>query len=135
MGAAAAGPSASCGYAFGVGPIVVLRLIRRSRGHLAGLVAVFALASVLAMHHGEMGGGEMGGMHHEPGAAMTMTVCLGAFVALGAAVASLAVGSVRLGRWGVVRLAAPGALLRAEELRSRSRAGPPGAAVLSVWRI
>lgn len=118
-----------------MGPTAVHRLICRSRRRLAGLLAALALASVVALHHSEMPMGDMGGMHHDPGAAMTMTVCLGALVALGAAVAAIAVGVLRLGRRRALTVLAPEALLRADLLRGLARAGPPGLPLLSVWRI
>jgi hypothetical protein len=115
-----------------VGPLAVNRFARRTRRRLAGVLSVLALASVIAVHHGDP---SMGAMHHEPGMAMTMTVCLGALVALGAAVVAVAFGTLRLGRWDVPALRAPRPMLRADPLRGLARAGPPGQSLLGVWRI
>lgn len=118
-----------------MGPIAVHRLIRRSRRHLAGVLAVVALASVVALHHSEMPMDGMTGMGHDHGAAVTMTACIAAFVALGATVAAVTLGVLRLGRWRTVVLLAPEPLLWSDVPRALARAGPPGLPLLGVWRI
>lgn len=123
------------GYPVCVGPIAVHRLMRRTRRHLAGLLAVLALATVVTVHHSDMPMDGMSGMQHDSGSAVTMTVCVGAFVALGAAVAAVTVGNLRLGRWRALSVLAPEQLLWSDGPRASTRAGPPGLPLLSIWRI
>jgi hypothetical protein len=102
--------------------IAIRRRLLRRRGHLALLVAVFALAGAVAAHHGGVAMGDM--QHDKHGADMTMTVetmCLAAFTLIGAAVAAVAIGLVALGRWR------PSLLLAATEQMRRVRAPVPRA--------
>ena len=120
-------------------------MLLRLRRHLLGVVATFALAGVVAVHHADMpmampGMGEMAGMTQPAGHSgdggsdpVKMVACIAALVAIGAGVLAVALGLFRL-RWGTsLRKRAPVAWRDPKSVLSR--AGPPGTALLCVWRI
>lgn len=106
----------------------------RLRRHAAGLLAVLLLAAVVVVHHAEPSMSEAGG-HHDSGDMAAMEMCLGALVAVGAAVALVGLGSFALGRWKPVRLLAPVGLAATIDVpQAVSRAGPPLLELLCVSR-
>ena len=113
-------------------PLTIRRLSRRFRPHGAALLAVIAMSSAIAVHHS---GVSMGEMHHDIGMGAAMELCLGVFVAVGAAVAAVGIGLRELGRWR------PPGDLQAHELSSASgrpepcaRAGPALLSLLCISR-
>jgi hypothetical protein len=115
-----------------VSPIAIRSATRRLRRHLAGLVLVAALSGAIAAHHS---GIAMGEMHHD-GMSAAIEMCAGAFVAVGAAVAVVAIGILALGRWPTLIEVAPAdALPHSRICAPAARAGPfPPLAQLCVWR-
>ena len=111
--------------------IAVRRSTRRLRHHLAGLLLVCALGTAIAAHHS---GVAMPDMHHD-GVSAAIEMCLGAFTALGAAVAAVAIAMLALCRWPSVSKLPDGASLTlGGACAPEARAGPPPLAQLCVWR-
>jgi len=114
-----------------MGPITIRRWIRRLRRHAAALLLVLWLGGAIALHHGDFA---PGGMHHDTATA-AVQLCLGAFTAIGAAVAAIALGIVVLGRWPTFALLGTGSSLMVwrNGSRPRVRAGP-SPSLVCVWR-
>jgi hypothetical protein len=113
--------------------LAVRRATRRLRRHTAGVLVVLALGATIAVHHSAIAGA---GMHHD-GMRMgaVIELCLGVFTAVGVAVAAVALGVRRLGRWDVpARLLPRGVRLVTPRLTREPRAGPPAQPLLCVWR-
>jgi hypothetical protein len=115
-----------------VGPIAIRRSMRRARRHAAGVVLAVALSGAIAAHHS---GIAMGGMHHD-GMSAAIEMCVGAFIAVGAAVVAVAIGILALGRWPTLDEIFPaGGLVPAGARAPEARAGPPPPlSQLCVWR-
>ncbi len=112
-------------------PLTIRHLSRRFRAHGAALVVVCAIASAIAVHHS---GVAMGGMHHDAGMS-SVELCLGIFVAVGTAVAVVAIGMFALGRWRHPAVLSPVGLARAGcAPEPRPRAGPALLSLLCVLR-
>lgn len=90
------------------------------------------LSSPPAAHHGEPAAG---GMHH----GVTGTVvelCLGAFTAVGVAVAAIAIALRSFGRWiGPRSLLPTGVAIVRRLLTLEPRAGRPPQSLLCIWRL
>jgi hypothetical protein len=115
-----------------VSPLAIRRLARRCRRRGAALLAVAAVGAAIAAHHSGVSEADM---HHDGIANAAMELCLGVFVAVGTAVAAVAIGLLALGRWR------PPAELRAVGLSGacsrpepRARAGPALLMLLCVSR-
>lgn len=126
------GRHANGGILIGVRPIALRRVIRRHRRNSVNVLAVVAILGAVALHHsGLEHPGDHGGM-----GAMTMTMCVGAFATVGAAVAAVVVGVIGLGRWRV-----PGPtqisniLVPSRPSQARARGRPPSLQHLCVLRI
>lgn len=108
------------------------RQIVRRRRHLTVLVAVFALAGAVALHHDGIVMGDMAG-HHGMGAALEF--CLGVVTAVGITAAAVALGVLLLGRLRRPSTVSPVRhLVHARRPIARARAGPPLLCVLCVSR-
>ena len=105
---------------------------RRLRRHLVGVVLVVALSGAIAAHHS---GIAMGEMHHD-GMSAAVEMCVGAFVAVGSAVAAVAMGILALGRWPtLIDLAPAEAFTHFRTRAPAARAGPRlPLAQLCMWR-
>jgi hypothetical protein len=112
-----------------VGPIAIRRSMRRVRRHAAGVLLAIALSGAITAHHSGIAIGEM---HHD-GMNAAIEMCVGAFVAVGAAVA---IGILALGRWPtLIDLAPANALMHPRTCAPAARAGPRlRLAQLCVWR-
>lgn len=115
-----------------VSPISIRRATCRLRRHLAGLLLLLALGGAIAAHHSGIG---MSDMHHD-GMSAAVEMCVGAFVAVGTAVAAVAIGILALGRWlSVIELLPTGSRTPAGARAREARAGPPPLlSQLCVWR-
>jgi hypothetical protein len=115
-----------------VSPIGIRSTTRRLRRHMVGMVLVVALSGAIAAHHS---GIAMGEMHHD-GMSAAVEMCVGAFVAVGSAVAAVAIGILALGRWPtLIDLAPADALTHPRTCAPAARAGPLlPLARLCVWR-
>lgn len=112
-------------------PLRIRRRLRRHRRHLAVIVAVITLAGLIAAHHSVM----LMESHHEAGTLAVVEMCLGVFTAVGAAIASVGVGSLALGRWRPsLTLRAPGSARGLGAPVARARHGPGLVSVLCVSR-
>jgi hypothetical protein len=111
--------------------LAIRRTTRRMRRNTAAMLVVLALGAMIAMHHSAIASGEMG----HGGMGTIIELCLGVFTAVGVAVAAVALGLRRLGRWDMPpRLLPLGVRLVARRLRLEPRAGPPRQPLLCVWR-
>jgi hypothetical protein len=115
-----------------VSPLAIRRAARRFRRHGTALLAVLVIGSAMAVHHA---GPPMSVGHDDGAMDGAIELCLGVFVAVGAAVAALAVGVISLGRWRPPIDLRPtglsGAVVRPEP---RARAGPVLLSLLCVSR-
>jgi hypothetical protein len=112
-------------------PLAIRRSTRRLRRHAAGLLLVFALGGALAAHHSGMATGDM---HHGSMSAV-VEMCVGAFTAVGATIATVAIGLLALGRWPTPQVLMPaGVLASVPPAPYPARAGPPPLSLLCVWR-
>ena len=112
-------------------PIAIRRSTRRLRRHVAGLLLVCALGSAIAAHHTGIG---MSDIHHD-GMSTAIEMCMGAFTAVGAAVAAVAIGMLALGRWPTtIELAGGASLTLGGACAPEARAGPRPLSQLCVWR-
>lgn len=112
-------------------PLAIRHLSRRFRAHGAALIAAFAIASAIAVHHS---GVAMGGVHHDAGMS-SVELCLGVFVAVGTAVAVAAIGMFALGRrWHPTALSPVGLGRAGCGPEPRPRAGPALLSLLCVLR-
>lgn len=76
----------------------------------------------------------MSDMHHD-GMSTAIEMCMGAFTAVGAAVAAVAIGMLALGRWpDTSELAGGASLTLGGACAPEARAGPPPLSQLCVWR-
>ena len=93
---------------------------------------VVALSGAIAAHHG---GIAMGDLHHD-GMTSAIEMCAGAFVAVGAAVAVVAIGILALGRCPtLIGLAPADAPWQSRLCAPAARAGPRlPLAQICVWR-
>lgn len=125
-------PDGARGSLEAVSPIAIRCATRWLRRHLAGLLLVLALGGAVAAHHSGIG---LGDMHHD-GMSAAVEMCVGACVAVGAAVAAVLIGMLALGRWPTVLELGPGGTLAlAGASAPESRAGPPPPhSQLCVWR-
>jgi hypothetical protein len=111
--------------------LAIHRSTRRLRGHTAAVLVVLALGALIAVHHSTLAGGDM----HHAGMGTVIELCLGVFTAVGVAVAAIALGLRRLGRWDTPARRLPlGIRLVPRGLTLEPRAGPPGQPLLCVWR-
>jgi len=107
-------------------------MMRRFRRHGTGLLVVFAIASAIAVHHSGLA---MGDMHHDMGLGVAMELCLGVFVAVGAAVVAVAIALVAIGRWRpLTDLRAVGLSFAIARPQPRARAGPALLSLLCISR-
>jgi hypothetical protein len=114
-----------------VGPLAIVRLLRRVRRHRAGLLVALVVASAIAMHHGALAGDRM---HDGTGAIAAVEICL-AVVAVGTAVAAAGVALIAGIRLRPPVLVLPaGARIGASASRTWARAGPPLLTTLCVCR-
>jgi hypothetical protein len=115
-----------------VSPIAIRSAMQRIRRRLAGLVLFVALSGAIAAHHSGIAIGDM----HDDGMSAAIEMCVGAFVAVGAGVAVVAIGIVALGRWpAVIDLGPTDALPHSRICAPATRAGPSQPlAQLCVWR-
>jgi hypothetical protein len=115
-----------------VGSIAIRRSMCRVRRHAAGVLLAIALSGAIAAHHS---GIAMGEMHHD-GMSAAVEMCVGAFVAVGSAVAAVAIGILALGRWPtLIDLASANALTQPRTCAPAARAGPLlPLSKLCVWR-
>lgn len=105
-------------------PLRIRAGIRRFGCRSAGLLALLLVVGLVQVHHSDV---SMAGMHSD-GAVETivLAVCAGALTAVGAAVASVTLGRIALGRWPLLRQDLPAAAVRAgAPMWARARAGPP----------
>jgi hypothetical protein len=115
-----------------VSPLAIRRLARRCRRRGTALLAVLAVGTAVAAHHSSL---SMADMHHDGFAGAAMELCLGVFVAVGAAVAAVAIGLVALGRWRPDTDLRPAGLSGARRRpEPRARAGPSLLTLLCVSR-
>lgn len=125
--------AAACtGYRRVMGPMAIRRATRRHTRRKGGLCVVLAVTGVLVLHHS---GDAMAGMHHDGMGPTAIEMCIGAFTAIGATVAAVALSVLALGRW---RISPLGPIANVELGRrpppARARAGPPPLALLCVLR-
>ncbi len=115
-----------------VGPIAIRRQVRRLRRHAAGLLLVIAVAGAVVAHHSDFA---PDGLHHDM-ALSAVELCVGAFTAVGAAVAAVSLGSIALGRWPTPAPLAPTAriALHGGGPTPLARAGPSLLPLVCVWR-
>ena len=93
-----------------------------------------ALAAMVVVHHAEPSM-TAAGAHHDMGGMAAMQMCLGAFVAVGAAVAVITLGAVALGRWKpVCELVPSGLAVSVDVPQAVPRAGPSLLLLLCVSR-
>lgn len=119
-----------------MGPTAIRARLHSGRRRLATTLVVFGLLGAVGLHHSVLAMDHgMPGMHHDA-ASTAMQVCLGAFAAVGAAVAALSLGVVGLGRWRPLLLATLSRdLLEAPGRTPRARDGPGCVqATLCIWR-
>ena len=96
------------------------------------MLAVLLIAGSIAVHHGAMG---LGDTHADMAMSAVAEFCLGVFTAVGAAIATVALGALRLGRWRPPAvLSASGLIAGAPVVVPRSRAGPVYLTFLCVSR-
>ena len=116
-----------------VSPLAIRRAIRRLGRRSAGIVALLMVVGAVQLHHSDLA---MGDMHHDGDMnPIVMTMCLGMFTAVGAAVVAIAIGLLDLGRWAPVR--APQLAHAPRDrvaLGPRARAGPPPLLLFCVSR-
>jgi hypothetical protein len=112
--------------------LAIRRASRRFRRRGAALLAVVAIGGLIAVHHS---GVAMGDMHHDAGMGTAMELCLGVFVAVGAAAAAVAIGLIWLGgRRPPVDLQAVGLSAAVTRPEARARPGPAVLTLLCVCR-
>ena len=93
---------------------------------------MLAIASAIAVHHSGVAMG--GGMHHDADMS-AVELCLGVFVAVGTAVALVAIGMFALGRWRHPTALSPVGLSRGGcPPGPQARAGPALLSLLCVLR-
>ena len=113
-------------------PLAVRDLCRRITRHRSAAAIVLAIGIALTIHHSTPAGGHI---QHDGGFAPAVEMCLGAFVAVGTAVAAIALGFIALGQWRPSARLAPSALWSALPApEPRARAGPALLSVLCVSR-
>lgn len=113
-----------------MGPLAIRRATRRLSRNTAGLLAVFAVAGVLVLHHSDLA---MPSMHDAGMGSAAVGMCIAVFTAVGAAVVAVALGVHALGRWRISPLAPTRSMDSSREPpEARARAGPPSLAVLCV---
>jgi len=110
-------------------PIALRARLRRWRRHGAAIALLFTILCAVAVHHAAPTLGE----EHRADLAMVAQMCLGAFAAVGAAVAAVAFGLLALGRWRPVAPAS-GVSSPARRPEPRVRAGPAMLVLLCVRR-
>lgn len=116
-----------------VSPLALRRRWGRFRNRRTATLAALLMAMAIAAHHSAIGMSD--GMHHGMGMNVVAEICLGVFTAVGAAVASVAVGLVRLGRWRPPSpLLASGLSAAVAAPLPRARAGPPLLSLICVCR-
>jgi hypothetical protein len=104
----------------------------RRRRHLTMAMATVAVVMALAVHHS---GAATSDMHRDMGMSAAVEMCLGVMGLVGAAVAAVALGLIRLGRWRPVVTLAPVAVVpRARPPLARSRDGPLLLSLLCISR-
>jgi hypothetical protein len=112
-------------------PLAIRRAARPLRRHGPALFAVLAISFAIAVHHGGL---PTSAGHHD-GAVGAIELCLGVFVAVGAAVAAVAISFISLGRWRPPIDPRPSGLSRAVVgPEPRARAGPVLLSLLCVSR-
>ena len=104
---------------------------RRFRRQVAGLLLVVAVAGMVAFHHSGTG---VAHVEHD-GMTAVVELCVGAFTAVGTAIAAVTLGVLALGRWPTQLGRFPGGGLAVATSRAPgARAGPRLLSELCVWR-
>ncbi len=94
------------------------------------MLTVLMIGSAVAVHHSDLGA-----LHHDLGTSAAMELCLGVFMAVGTAIAAVAVALIGLGRRRAPSALSAGGLSRAvERPEPRARAGPALLFLLCISR-
>lgn len=104
---------------------------RRFRRQGAGVLLVVVLAGMIAFHHGRT---SVAHVEHD-GMTAVVELCVGAFTAVGTAIAAVTLGVLALGRWPTQLCPLlGGGLVVATTRAPGARAGPRLLSELCVWR-